>query len=81
MPHLGERTKFRSYPAKLTKPEGALRQLFKDYGTHYHQKCNNQGRGNKLLIRLVNQEALGTTSIHSRERLGGLLKNYYREAA
>ena len=30
---------------------------------------------------LVSQEALGAQSIRPRERLGGLLKNYSREAA
>ncbi len=61
--------------------EGALRQVLNEYGAHYHQERNHQGRGNELLMPLASQEALGTTSIRSRERLGGLLKYYYREAA
>ncbi len=61
--------------------EGALRQVLNEYGAHYHHERNHQGRGNELLMPLASQEALGTTSIRSRERLGGLLKYYYREAA
>jgi len=61
--------------------EDALRQVLKDYDTHYHQERNHQGRDNELLIPLPSQEALGTSSIRTRERLGGLLKFYYREAA
>ena len=61
--------------------EGALRQVLKEYGTHYHRERHHQGRGNELLMLMAGQEALGTTSIRSRERLGGLLKYYYCEAA
>ncbi len=61
--------------------EGALRQVLNEYGAHYHHERNHQGRGNELLMPLASQEALGTTSIRSRERLGGLLKYYYREVA
>jgi len=61
--------------------EGALRQVLKEYGTHYHPERNHQGRGNELLMPLSSQEALGTTSIHACERVGGLLKDDYREAA
>jgi transposase InsO family protein len=61
--------------------EGALRHVLKEYGTHYHHERNHQGRANELLMPLASQEPLGTTSIHSCERLGGLLKYYYREAA
>jgi hypothetical protein len=61
--------------------EGALRQVLKEYGMHYHHERHHQGRGNELLMPLASQEALGTTSIHARERVGGLLKDDYREAA
>ena len=43
--------------------------------------CPYQGEVCKLQIHRILLGALGTTSIHSRERLGGLLKYYYREAA
>jgi hypothetical protein len=55
--------------------------VLKEYGTHYHHERHHQGRGNELLMPLAGQEALGMTSIRSRERLGGLLQYYYREAA
>ena len=61
--------------------EGALRHVLKEYGTHYHHERNHQGRANELLMPLASQEPLGTTSIHSREKLGGLLKYYSRAAA
>jgi transposase InsO family protein len=61
--------------------EGALRKVLNEYGTHYHQERNHQGRSNELLMPLASQEALGTQSIRTRERLGGLLKFYSREAA
>ena len=61
--------------------EGSLRQVLQEYGTHYHQERNHQSKGNGLLMPLASPEALGSTSIRSRERLGGLLKFYCREAA
>ncbi len=56
--------------------EGALRQVLNEYGTHYHQ-----GKGNVLLMPLASKESLGIQSIRTRERLGGLLEFYSREAA
>ncbi len=61
--------------------EDALRRVLQEYDTHYHQERNHQGKGNELLLPQANQEALGTQSIHTRERLGGLLKYYYHKAA
>lgn len=64
----------------LTIREDALRKVLHEYGKHYHQKRNHQGKGNELLMPLPSQEIVKTRSIHTRERLGGLLKFYYREA-
>jgi len=61
--------------------EDALRQVLQEYDTHYHQERNHQGRGNELLRPLARQEGLGTQSIRTRERLGGLLKYYHHKAA
>ncbi len=61
--------------------EDALRQVLKEYETHYHQERNHQGKGNELLMPRARKEGWDTNSIHSRERLGGLLKYYSREAA
>jgi transposase InsO family protein len=61
--------------------ESALRQVLKEYVTHYHQERPHQGKGNELLLPRPRKEAWETTPIGSRERLGGLLKYYSREAA
>ena len=61
--------------------EDALRQVFNEYDTHYHQERNHQGKGNALLMPLASKESVGIQSIRTRERLGGLLKFYSREAA
>jgi transposase InsO family protein len=62
--------------------EGALRKVLKEYATHYHQERNHQGKGNGLLMPLLSSAGHSESkSIRARERLGGLLKYYYREAA
>ena len=71
----------RTFARLILFGEGALRHVLKEYGTHYHHERNHQGRANELLMPLASQEPLGTTSIHSCERLGGLLKYYSRAAA
>ena len=49
---------------------------------HYHEERNHQGKQNRLLFPLPNQRASGDNGIvHCKERLGGLLKYYEREAA
>jgi len=61
--------------------EGSLRKAVKDYETHYHQERNHQGRENILLFptERIGQGKKGSPK--KREKLGGLLKYYYREAA
>jgi len=61
--------------------EDALRKVLKEYGTHYHQERHHQGKGNELLLPRARKEGWDTNPICSRERLGGLLKYYHREAA
>jgi hypothetical protein len=48
---------------------------------HYHQERNHQGKGNALLFPLPSLGGANDGSIQSRERLGGLLTYYAREAA
>ncbi|MFC1680458.1 integrase core domain-containing protein [Pseudomonadota bacterium] len=50
------------------------------YVVHYHTERNHQGVGNRLLEPLAR---IGSTNdlVHCRERLGGILNYYYREAA
>ena len=60
--------------------EAPVRQLVHEFVEHYHHERNHQGRDNQLLQRPpppVNPDA----DVERRERLGGLLSFYYREAA
>lgn len=59
--------------------EGSLRRSVKEYMTHYHSERNHQGLNNQLLTPVANVSTLDP--IKSRERLGGTLKYYYRDAA
>ncbi|MBN1568127.1 MAG: transposase [Acidobacteria bacterium] len=60
--------------------EKSLHAATLGYMDHYHAERNHQGAGNQLLIpgnevnRIVGEAAC-------RERLGGLLRYYYRDAA
>ena len=60
--------------------EGHLRRLVHEYVEHYHRERNHQGRNNQLLERAP-PPARVRSAIRRRERLGGLLNFYYREAA
>ncbi len=62
--------------------EASLRRVLREYLTHYHQERNHQGKGNVLLF--PSSQAPTTCrnqSVICRERLGGLLKYYHRQAA
>jgi len=61
--------------------EKALGHALTAYDTHYHHERNHQGKGNVLLFPTSRADERRTSSIHCRERLGGLLKYYEREAA
>jgi transposase InsO family protein len=61
-------------------PLGArhIRWVIGEYMKHYHLERNHQGLGNELI------ESPGETGrgrVACRERLGGLLRYYYRQAA
>ncbi len=60
--------------------EASLRRVLREYETHYHAERNHQGVGNRLLEPV---DILRSTNdpVHRRERLGGMLNFYYREAA
>jgi transposase InsO family protein len=58
--------------------ERHLRRAIAEYVEHYHQERAHQGLGNRL-IEGVPELASGRV-VH-RDRLGGLLEHYYREAA
>jgi len=60
--------------------ENSLREAVRQYLAHYHEERNHQGLGNRLIepdIRIGEDAG----SIQCRERIGGLLKYYYRDAA
>ena len=62
--------------------ERSLRRAVGEYVEHYHQERNHQGKGNVLLSPSSRTEQeRGDHPIQCRERLGGLLKYYYRRKA
>jgi putative transposase len=61
--------------------EASLRHALTQYVEHFHHERNHQGKGNVLLFPTVRPETTLQSSIQCRERLGGLLKYYTREAA
>lgn len=60
--------------------ERALRLALRDYEIHYLSERNHQGLSNQL-VEPSNVVELRTGTIQRRDRLGGLLSFYYREAA
>jgi putative transposase len=60
--------------------EGALRRALQHYLAYYHQERNHQGKDNVLLFPQVRASHTANT-VQCRERLGGLLHYYHREAA
>ena len=60
--------------------ESSLRKAVEEFVLHYHLERNHQGLGNRLIIpKKINSDPQG--AVECRERLGGLLKYYYRAAA
>ena len=60
--------------------EEALRNAVFEFVAHYHGERNHQGLDNRLIVPLATFEAAGGR-VERRQRLGGLLNYYYREAA
>jgi putative transposase len=60
--------------------ESSLRYAIHHYLTHYHEERNHQGLDNQL-IAPESEVGAPTGKVTRRERLGGLLSYYYREAA
>jgi putative transposase len=61
--------------------ERALRHALAEYVAYYHHERNHQGKGNALLFPTSRAAERRIGPIHCRERLGGLLKYYVRDAA
>ena len=64
--------------------EAHLRYIVREYETWYNEERAHQGVGN-VRLRQIGAEAppveVGQGAIVCRERLGGLLKHYHRQAA
>ena len=60
--------------------EKSLRKAVNQFLGHYHQERNHQGLDNRLIIA---GDEVGRTigKVQCRERLGGMLRYYYRNAA
>jgi len=60
--------------------ESSLRKAVQEFVLHYHLERNHQGLGNRLIV----PEKIQTPhqgAVECRQRLGGMLKYYYRAAA
>lgn len=60
--------------------EHSLRNAVREFLAHYHTERNHQGLDNQLIAPGVEAGAV-VGKIACRERLGGLLRYYYRTAA
>ncbi len=60
--------------------EQALRRAVREFLAHYHGERPHQGLGNRL-IEAAQAACPATGQVRRRERLGGLLNFYYRDAA
>ena len=60
--------------------EPHLRHTIHEYVEHYHTERNHQGLNNRLIL-TDERDGNGCGAIGHKERLGGMLKFYYRKAA
>ena len=60
--------------------EASLRRALTEYVAHYHAERNHQGVDNRLL-EPPDTSSAANEAVYRRERLGGMLNYYYREAA
>jgi len=61
--------------------EASLRRALQQYLLYYHEERNHQGKGNRILFPLRTEARRDAGAVRCRERLGGLLKYYERQAA
>jgi site-specific recombinase XerD len=61
--------------------ESSLRRALQQYIVHYHEERNHQGKDNRILFPSQTEARRNMGAVRCRERLGGLLKYYEREAA
>ena len=60
--------------------EGSLGKALHEFVEHYHRERNHQGLGNRLIMQ-EKSCAASSGAIQCRQRLGGMLNYYYRQAA
>ena len=60
--------------------ERSVQTALADFLVHYHAERNHQGLGNRL-IKPGEEVGLAAGEVMCRERLGGILRYYYRKAA
>jgi hypothetical protein len=60
--------------------ERSLRRAVQELAAYYHHERNHQGIGNRLIDPLTEVGSVNGT-VDCRERLGGMLRYYYRDAA
>ena len=58
--------------------EASLRRAVSQYVAHYHSERHHQSKGNRILFPSQDR---GNGPVRCRDRLGGLLRFYYRDAA
>ena len=62
--------------------EEGLRRTLKEFVAHYHEERNHQGKGNLLLFPPADLSPPPEgDAIECKQRLGGMLRYCYREAA
>ena len=61
--------------------ESSLRRALQQYLLYYHEERNHQGKENRILFPSQTKARRKEGAVRCRERLGGLLKHYEREAA
>jgi putative transposase len=69
-----------AFQQMLLLGDGSLHVVLSQYLEHYHQERNHQGLGNRL-IATAPTGGRQRGPVRRRQRLGGLLSYYYREAA
>ena len=61
--------------------EKHLNHMAREFVDYYHRRRPHQGKGNKLLLPTDSSPPATEGEVVCEQRLGGLLKHYYRKAA
>jgi transposase InsO family protein len=60
--------------------EGSLKRALSEFVDHFHAERPHQGKGNVLLFPSEGPQQMAGAQIVCRQRIGGLLRYYYRAA-